>query len=190
MTDRRDNDRQRSDPKHEEELHQLLDGELSERERLRVEGELSETDTADLAAFAQVGDMLRAHAQDVAAELPSDALFAQIEARVTEDKRLGRGYMHVVVGGGRRKAVTGIGLALAIAAAAALGIFVRDSRPQPIAEHTPDAGQAVAVLEEPVMGSEVVEVDFGGNAGTVFAVEGSAGQPLAVVWIEDEKPSL
>lgn len=179
-----------TDPRHEDELHQLLDGELSEREQLRVEAELSETDRADLAAFGELGDMLRTHADQIAAELPSDALFAQIEARVAEDKRLGRGYMHVIVGEGRRKAVTGIGLALAIAAAAALGIFVRESGPQPIAEHTPDAGQAVAVLVEPVMGSEVVEVDFGGNAGTVFAVEGSAGQPLAVVWIEDEKPSL
>jgi len=179
-----------TDPRHEEELHMLLDGELPESDIARFEQELSEVDSADLRDFGRLGDLLRTRSEDVAVDLPSDALFAKIEAQVAEDKRFGRGYMRVIRGGGRRKAVAGLGLGIAIAAAAALGIFARKTTPQPIAQGTPDGGQAVAVLLEPVLGSEVVEIDFGGNAGTVFAVEGSAGQPLAVVWIEDEKPSL
>jgi len=99
-----------------------------------------------------------------------------------------------------RRSYMGMGVVLAIAAAAALGFFARDgfsagrsNNGGQIAQGGSDGGavpQPVAVLEEPRQGSEVVEVDFGGNAGTYFAVQGSAGQPLAVVWIEDEKPSL
>jgi anti-sigma factor RsiW len=186
--------------RHEEELHAFLDEELSEEERTRVEQELtSAQDQADLQAFAQLGDLLREHAEEASAELPSEDLFAAIRDRVDEDVRLGRGYMRVVQGGGQRRLFTGAAVVLAVAAALALGFFVRGSQgvlPPSVAsigEHAHDAGElssAIAVLEEPTLGSEVVEVDFGGNAGTVFAVEGAEGQPLAVVWIEDEKPTL
>jgi hypothetical protein len=33
----------------------------------------------------------------------------------------------------------------------------------------------------------VLEVDFGANTGTIFEVEGGAGESLAVVWIDDEE---
>ncbi|NOY90725.1 MAG: hypothetical protein GXP55_05895 [Deltaproteobacteria bacterium] len=187
--------------RHEEELHAFLDHELSEEERARVAQELSSAgDQAELQAFAQIGDLLRAHAEQTSAELPADDLYAAIHERVDEDMRLGRGYLRVVGGARQRRLFTGAGVVLAIAAALALGFFARGTQSflahttgTSIAEHLHDAGdvsQTMAVLEEPSLGSEVVEVDFGGNAGTVFAVEGSAGQPLAVVWIEDEKPSL
>lgn len=182
-----------TDPRHEDALHRYLDSELDDDERAEIEAMLdNDRDRADLHDFERLGDLLRAHAEDVASELPSEALYERIRAHVDEDQRLGRGYMRVVPGGGRSRAIRGLGLGLAVAAAAALGIFARgQGHTDPIADHVaPDAGAAVAVLEEPTLGSEVVEVDFGGNAGTVFAVEGSAGQPLAVVWIEDEKPSL
>lgn len=39
-------------------------------------------------------------------------------------------------------------------------------------------------------GSEVLKVDFGEYAGTVFMVEGGAGQPLSVVWISDEEVAI
>jgi hypothetical protein len=39
-------------------------------------------------------------------------------------------------------------------------------------------------------GSEVVEVDFGANTGTIFEVEGGAGESLAVVWIDDEQVGI
>jgi hypothetical protein len=29
-------------------------------------------------------------------------------------------------------------------------------------------------------------VDFGSNTGTVFAVKGEAGEPVAVVWLDDK----
>jgi len=183
---------------HEEELHAYLDGELSEAEYARVERELmaSEEDRATLLAFGQLGELLRKEAAEASTDLPTEDLYARVRAQIDEDKRLGRGYMQVIPGG-KGRSFTTVGVVLAIAAAAALGFFARDgfsagSGHTVIADGTRDGGapHPVAVLEEPTQGSEVVEVDFGGNAGTVFAVPGSAGQPLAVVWIEDEKPSL
>ena len=46
--------------------------------------------------------------------------------------------------------------------------------------------QGLVIVEAP-QGSEVEEVDFGDNVGTVFEVEGEAGEPIAVVWIMDDE---
>ena len=39
-------------------------------------------------------------------------------------------------------------------------------------------------------GTEVLEVDFGVNTGTIFNVEGGAGESLAVIWIDDEEVGM
>ncbi len=91
-----------------------------------------------------------------------------------------------VVRGGRSRWATGaMGAAVLAAAAAALLVLWprRGGRPQgapSLARHGRPAAAAAA-------GSQVEEVDFGQNAGTVFQVQGEAGQPLAVVWIEEEE---
>jgi hypothetical protein len=36
----------------------------------------------------------------------------------------------------------------------------------------------------------VLEVDFGANTGTIFNVEGGAGESLAVIWIDDEEVGM
>ncbi|MEM9192371.1 MAG: hypothetical protein AAGF12_24565 [Myxococcota bacterium] len=80
-------------------------------------------------------------------------------------------------------------------AAAAVVLFAILSGPEPsdeMATNTSPNPTAVTVEEsgmtivEAPQGSEVVEVDFGDNAGTVFEVEGEAGEPIAVVWISDD----
>ena len=83
--------------------------------------------------------------------------------------------------------------AVALAAAAALALFLtRDSTGTPtndfVAQQSvrPHVEDPSLTVVEPPHGSEVVEVDFGDNAGTVFEVEGSAGEPIAVVWIADD----
>ncbi len=38
----------------------------------------------------------------------------------------------------------------------------------------------------PLGGSAVIEADFGGNTGTVFAVEDKAGHSIAIVWINEQ----
>ena len=57
-------------------------------------------------------------------------------------------------------------------------------------EQTGDPGPSDGMASSAVRGSEVVEVDFGANTGTVFEVAGQAGQPLAVVWISDEEVAI
>ncbi len=96
---------------------------------------------------------------------------------------------------------------LAVAAALALAFFPRNATQQPTAPVVakgpdtasppsgaeeqlavgggPRAGGKVAI-EEAGAGSEVEQVDFGPNTGTVFAVKGESGEPVAVVWLDDK----
>jgi hypothetical protein len=66
-----------------------------------------------------------------------------------------------------------------LAAAAAVFLAVMGGPSQRTATPTPIA-----------RGTEVLKVDFGPNTGTIFEVEGGAGQPLAVVWIDEEEVGL
>lgn len=82
-----------------------------------------------------------------------------------------------------------------LAVAAAFTLFFwspsvpESARYEPDRNNPTDEGR-VAVAENDTVpgkkGSEVVEVDFGVNTGTVFAVEGEAGEAIAVVWINDQ----
>jgi hypothetical protein len=83
-----------------------------------------------------------------------------------------------VVPGGRERRIWGA-VATGFAAAAAIFLAVM-AWP---AEQAPN-GRPMA------RGTEVLEVDFGSNAGTIFNVEGGAGESLAVVWIDDEEVGL
>ncbi len=97
---------------------------------------------------------------------------------------------------------------LAVAAALALAFFPRNATERPAAPvvakgpdtasppsgaedqiamggRGPRAGGKVAI-EEAMTGSEVEQVDFGPNTGTVFAVKGESGEPVAVVWLDDK----
>ena len=79
----------------------------------------------------------------------------------------------------------------ALAAAATLVIWMGGDKEtrmdEEIATHVETQVEDTGLtLVEPPHGSEVVEVDFGENAGTVFEVEGEAGEPIAVVWIADD----
>lgn len=96
----------------------------------------------------------------------------------------------------------GLVAVVALAAAALLAIALRpDSNVQPgdpgtVAEvitPQPDPHPQVVVEEDPEvivashLGTEVEEVDFGSNIGTVFQVPGEQDVPVAVVWISDEE---
>jgi hypothetical protein len=89
---------------------------------------------------------------------------------------------------------------VALAAAAVLALALRPdegSPPAPIAEvvvpSAPEADGPLVVDDEPEVivathhGTEVEEIDFGSNMGTVFQVPGERDVPVAVVWISDEE---
>lgn len=116
-------------------------------------------------------EILREIAEDRARSLPpkaSDLLFERIERAIEEEKKNERPRLRLLPGG------AGITMTV-LAAAAAIVLMYGRPAPAPV-EH--------AEVTSP-RGSEVVEVDFGSNAGTHFTVEGERGQRLAVVWIDD-----
>lgn len=69
--------------------------------------------------------------------------------------------------------------AVALAAAALLMVYRPDTTPTEIDEAPFEAVASVAH-------SEIVEVDFGSNAGTVFDIPLSDGSSIPVVWIDDD----
>jgi anti-sigma factor RsiW len=94
----------------------------------------------------------------------------------------------------RRRVIGAVIGALAVAAAAAIAITQAGSGDPEVAIEDPVEGPevldespeiAVAPEEAPTR-TEVLEVDFGTNVGTIFAVEGDEGQRYAVVWLDDE----
>jgi hypothetical protein len=114
----------------------------------------------------------------------SDALFARIEAEIevpasSIEPVQARPPVLRVVPGRRERRIWGAVVATGLAAAAAILLAVLSWPAEKASESTPVA-----------RGSEVVEVDFGANTGTIFEVEGGAGESLAVVWIDDEQVGM
>lgn len=111
-------------------------------------------------------------------ERESDELFARIEAEIdapiaadVEREGVDRSDADSPRRGFRLIRGGGASLAGGLLAAAAALFFVL--RP------------GVSPAPEAPRGSEIVEVDFGMNAGTHFSVEGEQGELLAVVWIDE-----
>jgi hypothetical protein len=88
----------------------------------------------------------------------------------------------------RRRRRLGVGIGLLALAAAALLAFLRPGDPprETIASTDEVPPPVVDAVDPPdSMRTEVLAVDFGTNVGTIFAVEGNAGQRYAVVWLDD-----
>lgn len=167
-------------------LQQYFDGELPEAEADQVRQALdaSGEEQARLEQLERLRGLVRLAAEEAARDIPADALFSRIEAGVAEDG-WSRSRMRVVTGIRQRRRRTAGVVAIALAAAALLAFFwPRQTGPEvaQIDERTP-----IYVVDEHPPGTEVVDVDFGANTGTVFAVEGDSGEPVAVVWISEEK---
>ena len=173
--------------KADEKLQMLFDGELPPEEEAELRRELdgSAEAAAELRQWATMREALNQVSVEWSAEIDSDALFARIEADIQTgtDGEESRGAVEEpvelrVVPGGRERRIWG-GVATGFAAAAAIFLAV-------IAWPEEPGSRSV----EMARGTEVVEVDFGANAGTVFEVEGGAGQSLAVIWIDDEEAGM
>ncbi len=160
-----------------EQLQRLFDGELSTQEAAEVQRELESSPqaTTELQQLAQIRSAMQEAATEWASQVDSDALFGSIEREL--DRAQSAPALKVISGGGAKRVYQGLGFGLAAAAAILLAVFTWPES----GSIRPDA-PAVAVTR----GSEVLEVDFGTNTGTVFEVKGAVGQPLAVVWIDDE----
>ena len=176
--------------KTDEKLHMLFDGELSPEEEADLRRMLEGTSEGmeELRQWERIREGMQGAAQQWTADLNSDALFARIEAAIAEkpesidvENAAPRVYGPRplrVVPGGRERRIWG-GVTVGIAAAAAVFLAVMSWPKEPGSRPT-----------QAFRGTEVVEVDFGHNAGTVFNVRGSAGESLAVIWIDDEEAGM
>ena len=121
---------------------------------------------------------------DWAGKIDSVALFARIEAEISapvlsiEQPRQEPPALRVVPGGRERRLWGAVATGFAAAAVVFLAVMAWPESASP-----PDG-------QYRTRGSEVLEIDFGSNTGTIFEVEGGAGQSLAMVWIDDEEVGL
>ncbi|TFH29949.1 MAG: hypothetical protein E4H00_05990 [Myxococcales bacterium] len=170
--------------KEDERLQMFFDGELAPGEEVAVRRELegSPEGAARLREWEQLRSAMKRVSAEWAGEIDSDALFARIESDIGApvvpiDRAKPELPALRVVPGGHERRVWG-GVATGFAAAAAIFLAVM-AWPEPQLDPTPVT-----------RGSEVLEADFGSNTGTIFEVEGGAGESLAVVWIDDEQVGL
>ncbi|MEM8608905.1 MAG: zf-HC2 domain-containing protein [Myxococcota bacterium] len=168
----------------EETLQMFFDGELPPEEEAAVRRHLeaSPDGARELAQWQTIRDGIQAASAEWQGELDSDVLFARIEAEIESTSNVTPLRPHDAAPpvesapSSRERRVWG-GVVAGLAAAAAILLVVLA---------LPDTGGPPEVAR----GSKVVEVDFGDYAGTVFEVEGGAGQPLSVVWISDEEVAV
>ncbi|RLB43741.1 MAG: hypothetical protein DRH30_02645 [Deltaproteobacteria bacterium] len=172
-------------PKTEDDrLQMFFDGELAPEEEAAVRRDLegSPEGAAQLHEWEQLRQAMKGVSTDWAANVDSDALFARIESEINapvvpiERPKQEQPVLRVVPGGRERRVWGGVATGFAAAAAIFLAVM---AWPESHLDPAPAA-----------RGSEVVEVDFGSNTGTIFEVEGGAGESLAVIWIDDEEVGL
>lgn len=179
----------------DDKLQRYFDGELTDGEAtvMRREIEASDLEKARIRQLERLGELMQLDAEVLSEDLDSDALFASIEAGIAEE-----GPRLQLIEGARRKQRAGVAVAVAVAIAAAVTLVLLLKPPADnVAERHPmdtDREEIAIEIEDPQLhilhppaGSEVVRIDFGSNTGTIFQVEGNHGQPLAVVWIDEEQ---
>lgn len=193
----------------DDKLQRYFDDELpeSEAEKIRRAIEESDEERARLQQLERLRELMRMAADDAAFDIGSDELYAKVREGIDRHKRAGFGEGLRAVEGGKsgeprrktppRRGAWIAGTALAAAAAVAIVVMARPGEPEQSevartevpAETAPtDKATTPSSVEiEAPGGSEVVEVDFGKNTGTVFEVPGDAGEAIAVVWIDDEE---
>lgn len=168
----------------DDKLQMFFDGELAPEEEAAVRRDLesSADGIAQLREWEELRNAMKTVSTEWAAEIDSDALFARIEAEigapaVPRQLESAPAVLHVVPGGRERRVWGAVATGFAAAAAIFLAVI------------TWPADQAPPGVEM-ARGTEVLEVDFGANTGTIFNVEGGAGESLAVIWIDDEEVGM
>ena len=166
----------------DEKLQMFFDGELAPEEEAAVRRELegSAEGMAQLRELEQLRDAMKNVSSEWSGAIDSNALFARIEAEIESpeveapEEAPARPVLRVVPGGRERRVWGAVATGFAAAAAIFLAVIAWPAEQAP-------PGIDLA------RGTEVLEVDFGANTGTIFNVEGGAGESLAVIWIDDEE---
>lgn len=173
-------------------LQQYFDGELDESsaKRVREEVERSPTARAQLDSLETLRTLMRSAAASSSANVESEDLFVRIGKGIAERKASGMGEAFDVIEGEGGPAPRSRAWPWVLVAAAAAAVITFVARPTHNGAPAPIVTTTIEQKPVPPAGTEVLEVDFGGNTGTVFALEGDAGEPIAVVWINDDEEAL
>jgi len=165
-------------------LQIFFDGELAPEEEAAVRRDLqsSAEGKAQLREWEQIRDAMKTVSSEWSGAIDSAALFARIEAEISapavpEPKVVAPPVLRVVPGGRERRVWGAVATGFAAAAAIFLAVVAWP-------------GEEAPPGDEMARGTEVLEVDFGANTGTIFNVEGGAGESLAVIWIDDEEVGM
>jgi anti-sigma factor RsiW len=183
-------------------LHQYFDGELHGRqlEQVRSHVDGCESCSGELASLKSLHKAIALTAEDAANSVHSEALFARIERGLQEAEEPSllermRVWWEELLAPGTpawMPATAAIGVAAAIfmvARWAGDSVKVPQVATPSIQEAAPskDVPKVAKPVPAPVMRSEIIEVDFGTNAGTVFEVALAEGLSTPVIWINDEE---
>jgi len=168
----------------DDKLQMFFDGELAPEEEAAVRRDLesSAEGKAQLREWEQIRNAMETVSSEWAGAIDSDALFARIEAEIStsavpEPTVVAPPVLRVVPGGRERRVWGAVATGFAAAAAIFLAVITWPAEQAPTGE-------------DMARGTEVLEVDFGGNTGTIFNVEGGAGESLAVIWIDEEEVGM
>lgn len=175
-----------------EHLQRSHDGELTSAEAAAVHVHVADCAQCqnDLDSLARLGELVRTTVSADAASL-ADAefarLFENIERAISADevapvitlpKPAPKKSRYL------QRAAPALG-AVALAAAAMLMVYRQDT-PNPTRDSDDDGYEAATSNSDSPGRSEVVDVDFGPNAGTVFDISLADGSSIPVVWINDD----
>lgn len=177
----------------DETLQRLLDGDLNAREAKQARDVLSRS-TADAARYRQferLHQLVQRGADDMVGELDADAMFRNIETGIAKNRpglfeQLGAWLSEFI----EHRAQVWMPMAGAgvVAAAVLLTVYAPGSTGEELAV-VPGGNVPAAVVpnsDAATPNSEVVQVDFGTNSGTVFEIALAGGKSTPVVWINDD----
>ncbi|MET0390193.1 MAG: zf-HC2 domain-containing protein [Polyangiales bacterium] len=179
-------------------LQRGYDGDLTNQEAAELHRHLAGCPACqrELDTLGRLGQMVRwatRDAADVTATLPDfDAMFAAIDrsvsgiaktpATLAPEKPAHTATIHRP-SRWLQRAAPALG-AVALAAAALLMVVRQETVPGDV--NTPATNESDVIAIASPSRSEVVDVDFGSNAGQVFDIPMSDGSPIPVVWIDDD----
>jgi len=175
-------------------LQRYFDGELSNGSATEVKQHLESCAECQRRhrSLTRLHKLINVTATDAAKGVDFDALFGRIEAGVEEESEQRKVVSIQEWLSSTRLRKPLLVAPLAIAAAAALFIIFQNARSEQFARdnYGQKNGEKTALVESQIPqqppNSEVVEVDFGVNSGTVFEIALAEGVSTPVVWINDD----
>lgn len=177
----------------DETLQRLLDGDLNAREAKQARDVLSRStsDAARYRQFERLHELVQRGADDRVGDLDSDAMFRNIEAGIAKNRpgmfeQLGAWLSEFIEH--RTQVWMPMAGAGVVAAAVLLTVYAPGSAGDELVV-VPGGNVPATVVpsaDAVTPNSEVVQVDFGTNSGTVFEIALAGGKSTPVVWINDD----